>query len=160
MNEDQHAIRQNKALAKRSRSVLVVDDDPLICWIITYALEEAGYHVICATDGGSALAVAASERLDLLLLDIMMPGIDGWAVLSQLRSDAGPQPPIVIMTAAYDEQDRSLASGAQGYLAKPFSLDDLLECVDLHAGLHVANGQEMASAHALLVQEVTMKPLR
>lgn len=124
------------------KSVLVVDDDPDICRFITEALNEAGYTVNCARDGVSALQKVRGEPPDLILLDVHMPGIDGWDVLNQLRSAAGPQEPIVIMTGQYEGQERALASGAQGYLAKPFDLDDLVECVDLHANIQMTAGSD------------------
>ena len=74
---------------------------------------------------------------DLILLDVRMPGVDGWQVLDELRSAAGEQTPVVVMTAQYTGQDRALQSGAQGYLAKPFELADLISCVDLHSQLHL-----------------------
>ncbi len=77
-----------------------------------------------------------------ILLDVNMPVVDGWQVLEELRSAAGPQTPVVVMTAGYDAQDRALATGAQGYLGKPFELDDLIEAVDAHAGLTLRGSVE------------------
>jgi len=140
--------RPAEAGGGRQKSVLVVDDDPAIRQFVTDALEESGYRVRAAADGDSALAAVENERPELILLDIRMPGIDGWDVLNQLRSAAGPHCPIVIMTGQYEGQDQALGSGAQGYLAKPFELDDLLECVELHVGLHISsNLTEELPAH-------------
>jgi CheY-like chemotaxis protein len=130
------------------KSVLVVDDDAAIRQYVKDALQESGYGVRTATDGASALAAVEVERPDLILLDVRMPGINGWGVLNELRSAAGPHCPIVIMTGQYEGQDQALASGAQGYLAKPFELDDLLESVELHVGLHIdSNLAEELPAH-------------
>lgn len=139
MNEpaNRRETRPRNAADGRQKSVLVVDDDPAIRQYITDALEESGYRVRAASDGGSALAAVERSRPDLILLDVRMPGINGWDVLNELRSAAGPHCPIVIMTGQYEGQDQALGSGAQGYLAKPFELDDLLESVDLHVGLHI-----------------------
>ena len=134
---NRHEARPRVAASGRQQSVLVVDDDPAIRRFIMDALEEGGYRVRAAAEGASALASVEAERPDLILLDVRMPGINGWDVLNQLRSAAGPYCPIVIMTGQYEGQDQALGSGAQGYLAKPFGLDDLLESVELHIGLHI-----------------------
>ena len=122
-----------RTIPSSERVVLVVDDDAALCEFITDALKAEGYRAVCARDGRSALAAVETTIPDLILLDVRLPGIDGWDVLRQLRAKAGPQQPIVIMTGEYEGQDQALGSGAQGYLAKPFGLDDLLECVDLHS---------------------------
>ena len=122
------------------RVVLVVDDDAALCQFIADALEPEGYKTVRAADGHAALAAVEVSMPDLILLDVQMPGIDGWDVLGQLRAKAGPQRSIVVMTGQYEGQERALESGAQGYLAKPFDLDDLLECVDLHSSIKMENG--------------------
>jgi CheY-like chemotaxis protein len=121
------------------RSVLVVDDDGSIRSFVTHALSEEGYRVWQAASGTDALTAVARASLDLILLDVRMPGVDGWQVLDELRSASGHQTPVVVMTASYTGQDRALQSGAQGYLAKPFELTDLLDCVDLHSRLHLGS---------------------
>lgn len=120
-----------------ARRVLVVDDDSSIRAFVGQALRDEGYDVRQAANGSEALDALARSRPDLILLDVRMPGVDGWQVLDELRSAAGPQTPVVVMTASYTGQDRALQSGAQGYLAKPFELSDLLECVDLHSQLRL-----------------------
>ena len=121
------------------RLVLVVDDDAALCQFIADALEPEGYKTMCAGDGHAALTAVEVAKPDLILLDVNMPGIDGWDVLGQVRAKAGPHRSIVVMTGQYDGQERALESGAQGYLAKPFDLDDLLECVDLHSSIKIDN---------------------
>lgn len=121
-----------------NKLIVIVDDDPGICSFVSETLRDAGYQTVCANDGGTALAIVQQHQPDLILLDVQMPGLDGWDVLAQLRSAAGPKQPIVIMTGQYAGQERALGSGAQGYLAKPFTLDDLLASVDLHAGIRMA----------------------
>jgi len=121
----------------QARRILVVDDDGGIRSFVTQALEEEGYVVEQAGTGGDALASVAVAPPNLILLDVRMPGVDGWQVLDELRSAAGPQTPVVVMTASYSGQDRALQSGAQGYLAKPFELTDLLDCVNLHSRLRL-----------------------
>ncbi len=123
-----------------ARCILVVDDDPEIRRFIEAALGDAGYAVRLAANGSEALAAVEAHHPDLILLDVRMPGVDGWQVLDALRSAAGAQTPVVVMTASFTGQDQALRSGAQGYLAKPFELSDLLECVDLHSRLALDEG--------------------
>jgi CheY-like chemotaxis protein len=123
--------------AAQRRRILVVDDDASIRTFVQSALADTGYDVKLAVNGQQALDEVARERPHLILLDVRMPGVDGWEVLDALRSAAGDQTPVVVMTAEYSGQERALASGAQGYLAKPFELDDLLDCFDLHSSLRL-----------------------
>jgi CheY-like chemotaxis protein len=150
--DEGHAADRDGGSARGQRFVLVVDDDQDMCLLVSEALLDAGYDVTCLDNGRAALAAVRRQRPDLVLLDVHMPGISGWDVLDELRSAAGPQQAIVVMTAAYQGQQRALASGAQGYLAKPFGLGDLLACVELHAGLPIANGQEAPLAHDQLAE--------
>jgi CheY-like chemotaxis protein len=132
----------------RQRIVLVVDDDAAIRGFIAEALGGEGYQVMEAADGQGALDAVEITTPDLILLDVQMPGIDGWDVLRHLRAKAGPHQPIVVMTGQYSGQERALGTGAQGYLAKPFDLDDLIECVDLHAHLTIENNLTERMGHS------------
>jgi CheY-like chemotaxis protein len=123
--------------AGRNRVVLVVDDDPALRQFVADALDSEGFRTVRASNGEAALAAVEVSRPDLILLDVNMPGIDGWDVLRRLRAKAGPHQPIVVMTGQYAGQEQALSSGAQGYLAKPFDLDDLIECVDLHSSIKI-----------------------
>ncbi len=110
--------------------VLVVDDDRTILGTVQDALVSEGYTVHSAASGEEALAAVERQRPDLIMLDVNMPQVDGWEVLSRLRAAAGQQTPVVVMTAGYNAQDQALASGAQGYLGKPFDLLELLDLVE------------------------------
>src|SRR5581483_7380844 len=99
-----------------------------------------------ASNGAEALDALATSSADLILLDVRMPGVDGWQVLDELRSAAGPQTPVVVMTASWSGQDRALQSGAQGYLAKPFELGELIACVDLHSRIQLGSDLNETSA--------------
>ena len=79
-----------------------------------------------------ALALLDEERPDLILLDMKMPGMDGWEFARRYAELPGPRPPIVVVTAAQDASRRAAEIAAQGYLAKPFGIDDLLEVIDSH----------------------------
>jgi DNA-binding response OmpR family regulator len=124
--------------------VLVVDDEHTILTVVRDALESEGYAVDTAISGEEALETAERRPPDLIVLDINLPDLDGREVLSRLRATAGPQTPVVVMTAGFAAQDQALASGAQGYLGKPFGLEDLLIAVDAHAGLPMDGAREAA----------------
>jgi two-component system phosphate regulon response regulator PhoB len=114
--------------ATLGKRVLVVDDEPDILALVTYHLLKAGYRVSTASTGPEALATAAQDRPELVVLDLMLPGISGYDVLDQLRAAAETKHIAVLMlTARRDEQDRirGLALGADDYLTKPFSPQEL-----------------------------------
>ncbi|MEU0652503.1 response regulator transcription factor [Streptomyces albogriseolus] len=106
--------------------VLVVDDDPTVAEIVTGYLDRAGYVVDRAGDGPDALARAAAHRPDLVVLDLMLPGMDGLEVCRRMRGH-GPVP-VIMLTARGDEDDRilGLEVGADDYVTKPFSPRELV----------------------------------
>jgi two-component system alkaline phosphatase synthesis response regulator PhoP len=107
--------------------ILIVDDEPQIVRGLEDNLRFEGYQTSTAADGHQALAVAAREAPDLILLDIMMPGMSGWDVCRELRGK-GIDVPIIMLTARGEETDRirGLELGADDYITKPFSLRELL----------------------------------
>jgi two-component system, chemotaxis family, chemotaxis protein CheY len=109
--------------------VLLVDDDDAIRIAVSWALSDVGYCVTLAENGRAALDQIAASRPDLVLLDMRMPVMDGWEMAERYRQLPGPHAPIVVMTAAHDVQDRARQINADGYLAKPFDLDDLVAIV-------------------------------
>lgn len=111
----------------RVATVLVIEDDPIIRQTEEYALRRAGFDAHSAADGPSGLEIAKRTRPDLIVLDIMLPGIDGYEVASQLRAD-GNEAAIIMVTALDQERDkvRGLDAGADDYLTKPFSMEELL----------------------------------
>lgn len=109
--------------------ILIVDDEPHIRRILQFLLEQAGYQVVVAADGRQALDLMAAQRPDLVLLDVMMPHLDGFAVLESLRKDRDGQcTPVIMLTARGESADRvrGLRVGANDYLGKPFDRDELL----------------------------------
>jgi DNA-binding response OmpR family regulator len=114
------------------RSVLVVDDEPTIAEVISLYLRRAGYRTLTAADGEEALEVAAAERPDLIVLDLMLPRMDGLEVLRVLRRLTGGGPPVILLTARGEESDRimGLRLGADDYVVKPFSAAELVARVD------------------------------
>lgn len=112
-----------------ARKILVVDDEAVLAETIAYNLEQSGYHVITVADGNSALDAARSERPDLIILDVMLPGIDGLEVCRQLRREnRTATTPILMLTAKGDEIDKvvGLEVGADDYVTKPFGRRELL----------------------------------
>jgi DNA-binding response OmpR family regulator len=106
--------------------ILLIDDDPMITEPLGRALRDAGYSVLIADTGPSGLAIALAEKPALVVLDVMLPGMDGWQVCQRLRQRSAI--PILMLTALGDEVDRilGLELGADDYLTKPFSTRELL----------------------------------
>ncbi len=113
-------------------SVLVVDDEPTISEVVSRYLERAGYRTRVAADGGQALELAASQRPDLVVLDLMLPGIDGLEVMRRLRQGNRDRIAFILLTARSEESDRvvGLRLGADDYVVKPFSPAELVARVD------------------------------
>lgn len=110
-------------------SVLVVDDEPQVVWVLQFSLEAEGYTTFAARDGIQALSAIAEHHPKLMLLDIMMPAMDGWSVLEQMmelpRED---RPRVIVVSAMANLRDRARAAemGADAFMPKPFNVDDLL----------------------------------
>jgi two-component system response regulator MprA len=109
-----------------SERILVVEDDDRIAAIVRDGLARTGYRVELAADGPAALAVVGAQPFDLVVLDLMLPGMDGVEVCRRLRSRGGP--PVIMLTArdAVAEKIAGLDSGADDYLTKPFVLEELV----------------------------------
>ena len=124
------------ANGNRRGSLLVVDDEPTITEVLSRYLERAGYETRVAADGPQALELAGERRPDLVILDLMLPGLDGLEVMRRLRAfDEGslrPRVPIILLTARGEESDRvvGLRLGADDYVVKPFSPNELVARVD------------------------------
>src|SRR6516162_7302760 len=113
-------------------SVLVVDDEPTIAEVVARYLNRAGYATRVAANGREALDVAASQRPDLVVLDLMLPGIDGLEVMRRLRDQDRGRVAVILLTAKGEESDRitGLRLGADDYVVKPFSPAELVARVD------------------------------
>ena len=115
------------------RTVLVVEDDAPLRRMISLFLRAAGYRVCAAEDGPTGLALARDERPDLVLLDLMMPGLDGWEVLRRIKGDALTAAiPVLVLTASVEAPltEQALRLGATRFLAKPIDSRVLVEIVD------------------------------
>ena len=109
--------------------VLVTDDDPDIRMLVAFALEDSGYAVRQASDGANALEALAAKAPDAMVLDVMMPGIDGFGVLRGMRQRGlAPNTRVLILTCKTEERDhlRGWELGADEYLTKPFDPEDLV----------------------------------
>ena len=122
-----------------AQTILIVDDEARIVKLVRDYLERAGFDVIAARDGETALTLAHVEQPDLIVLDLMLPGVDGLDICRRLRQESGV--PIIMLTARVEEADRivGLELGADDYVTKPFSPRELVARV--RATLRRANGQ-------------------
>jgi DNA-binding response OmpR family regulator len=111
-------------------TILIVEDEHAVARGIEYALQQEGYAVTLARSGEEGLDIAVSQAPDLVILDVRLPGIDGFEVLRRLRA-AGSKAPVLMLTARDDEVDKviGLELGADDYVAKPFGLRELLSRV-------------------------------
>ena len=112
--------------------ILIVDDEKLILVTSRLVLESGGYKVLTAETGDDCLGIAERERPDVILLDIMMPGCDGWETLSRIRANPKiADTPVIIFTAREHSRGRHLARemGATDYFQKPFDPEDLIEAI-------------------------------
>ena len=111
-------------------SVLIVEDDPNIRELLQMYLEKDGYAVTCAADGGQGLDKFRAIKPDLVLLDLMMPVLDGWAVCKAIRAESNT--PVIMLTAKGETNDKvqGLKAGADDYVTKPFEMKELLARIE------------------------------
>jgi len=138
--------------------ILVVEDDPIIRQTVEYALRRAGFETDTSADGSEALSKAIASPPDLILLDLMLPGLDGYAFAEQLRkTDADTA--IIMVTALDQERDkvRGLDAGADDYITKPFSMEELLARV--RANLRRVREREVLENDKLIeVGDLSVEP--
>ena len=115
-------------MAERPPKILVVDDVPENVRLLEAVLVSRGYEVVTANDGRAALERVQTAEPDLILLDVMMPGIDGYAVCSQLRAndDTAVLPVIMVTSSIGQEKTKAIEAGADDFIPKPFNHDELL----------------------------------
>jgi two-component system OmpR family response regulator len=125
--------------------VLIVDDNPDILLLLETNLRRAGFGIVKASDGEMALRAIEDERPDVVLLDLMMPVLDGWGVMERLAGRPSA-PPVIIISAATSQSnvDRAYAMGAVGYITKPFILTEMID--RLREVLAVAPGRRPVAA--------------
>jgi DNA-binding response OmpR family regulator len=126
----------SETLMKKSK-ILVIDDEPIIHDIVSFMVNTRGHQIISASNGEEGLAFARNNHPDLILLDIMMPGMQGHDVCLRLKSDKDTKRiPIIMLTGEGDREAvlRARESGANDYIVKPFTLTTLTERVDKFLG--------------------------
>ncbi len=119
-----------EAMREPAPSILVVDDEPQVTWVLQFSLEAEGYRTFAANNGLDALSEIAEHQPSLMVLDIMMPTMDGWAVLEEMmKLPQERRPRVVVVSALSSLNDRARAAelGADAYVPKPFNVEDLLE---------------------------------
>ncbi len=137
--------------------ILVVDDEPDILSVLVYHLSREGYRVATAVNGPGALSTAESERPDLIILDLMLPGMDGYQVLRDLRAEeATRQIPVILLTARREEEERirGFETGADDYITKPFSARELI--LRVQAVLRRAKAEALSTHRRLVVGPVEL----
>jgi DNA-binding response OmpR family regulator len=117
---------------KRSGTVLLVDDEPNILLALEFLIQQKGFNVIKASDGSKGIQEARKHRPDIVILDVMMPGMDGFAVAKAIRNDEQlNDTTIIFLTAKGTTQDRheGYSSGGEIYLTKPFDNQELVDII-------------------------------
>ena len=140
-------------------TLLVAEDEPMIRELLTASLEHAGFEVTAVGDGSAALHVARAAHPDLLVLDVMMPGLDGFEVVRRLRAD-GDETPVLFLTARDSVEDtvRGLTSGGDDYVTKPFKLEEVIARV--HALLRRAGTHRPGDEDVLRVGDIELDDAR
>ena len=124
--------------SKDQQPILVVDDDEIILSTVEFILVEDGYAVVVASNGKEALDSAEKHSPSVILLDMKMPVMDGWAFVKAYRERPGPHAAIIMMTAAHDSRSRASEIAADAYVEKPFDVDHVLSLVRRFASRQTA----------------------
>lgn len=139
------------------RKILIIEDEPNIRELVSYNLKASGFLPLEAEDGISGMEMAVNQKPDLILLDIMLPGKDGYEICKELRS-AGNKTPIIMMTAKTDEVDKvlGLEFGADDYISKPFGVRELLARIKAVLRRFEGNTGEEPAGEILVVDEMSI----
>lgn len=144
-------------------SILVVEDEPSVAEVVSLYLRRAGYTVCVVDNGPAALREIELQPPDLIILDLMLPGVDGWAITRQVRAQQGRErgdTPIIMLTARSQESDRiaGLEMGADDYVTKPFSPQELVSRVRAVMRRVRPSGGEEAIERALTFDDLVIDP--
>jgi CheY-like chemotaxis protein len=132
----QHRVPETVGIGEmreQDGSVLVVDDEPQVAWVLRFSLEHEGYRTYTASNGLEALEELERHRPTVMLLDLMMPEMDGWAVLNAMNKlPVGQRPRVVIVSALTgpDDKTKATALGADAFVPKPFDVEELIAVLD------------------------------
>jgi two-component system, OmpR family, alkaline phosphatase synthesis response regulator PhoP len=139
------------------RKILIIEDEPNIRELVSYNLRAGGFLSLEAEDGVTGMEMAETEKPDLILLDIMLPGKDGYEICKELRS-AGNKTPIIMMTAKTDEVDKvlGLEFGADDYISKPFGVRELMARIKAVLRRFEGNTGEEHAGEILRVDEISI----
>ncbi|HVG99132.1 MAG TPA: response regulator transcription factor [Miltoncostaeaceae bacterium] len=140
------------------QTVLIVEDDEAIADSVAYALGRSGFRTLRAGDGGQGLRLFRQQRPDLVILDLMLPQVDGWRVVEELRRE-DPRVPVIVCSARTSEFDRvhGLEMGADDYVTKPFSMKELLARVNAHLR-RVESHRQPDGSQSIEVGPLTIDP--
>ena len=136
------------------KKVLIVEDDANIAELLHLYLEKEGFQTQVAKDGGKEIGLEGAEQLDLVLLDIMLPIMDGWSVLKKIREGSGT--PVIMLTAKGETEDKvsGLEQGADDYIVKPFEMKEVLariHAVLRRTGVEEEQGEKRLSFDKLVI---------
>jgi two-component system, OmpR family, alkaline phosphatase synthesis response regulator PhoP len=139
------------------RKILIIEDEPNIRELVSYNLKAGGFLSLEAEDGISGMEMVETQKPDLILLDIMLPGKDGYEICKELRS-AGNKTPIIMMTAKTDEIDKvlGLEFGADDYISKPFGVRELMARIKAVLRRFEGNVGEEPAGEILTVDEMSI----
>lgn len=149
--------------SQTSRRVLVVEDEPAIRELISLHLKLEGFGVLPSGDGAEALRLARTERFDLIVLDVMLPGLDGVSVLGAIRREsANRDTPILMLTARREESDKvlGLETGADDYLTKPFGVREFVARIRALQRRHQRSEEIEAQAQPVTAGPLIVDPQR
>jgi len=141
------------------KTILVVDDDPTIRDVLERYLQREGFAVLTAADGQTALQKADSERPDLVVLDLMLPHVDGWEICRRLRAESTV--PVLMLTARGEEYERilGLGLGADDYVTKPFSPGEVVARIQaIFRRIEMARSPAPLSAETIHIGEIVIDP--
>ncbi len=142
------------------KRILVVEDEKTICDILVFNLQREGYKTLEASDGRAGLELALKESPDLILLDVMLPGIDGFTICREVRKVS--EVPIIMLTAREEETDKVLGLdlGADDYITKPFSMRELMARVKANMRRSVSDASPDPTGPEVSFGNVTINPER
>ena len=122
-----------REMNEQGGSVLVVDDEPQVAWVLRFSLEHEGYRTYTASNGLEALEELEKHHPNVMVLDLMMPEMDGWAVLNAMNKlPVAERPRVVIVSALTgpDDKTKATALGADAFVPKPFDVEELIAVLD------------------------------